>query len=61
MVADLLDGRPLFTPSLMGSVMFLGMAAEDVEKVRLDAVAYCSIVTFIACLADRSASGAAVA
>jgi hypothetical protein len=33
----------------MGSVMFLGMAAEDVEKVRLDAVAYCSIVTFIAC------------
>ncbi len=41
---DLLDGQPLFTPSLMGSVLFHGVAAQDVATVRLDAVAYFSIV-----------------
>ena len=44
MVADLLDGQPLFTPSLMGSVLFHGVEAEAVADVNLDAVAYFSIV-----------------
>ncbi len=44
LVIDLLDGQPLFTPSLLGSVLFHGVAAEDVASVRLDAVVYFSIV-----------------
>ncbi len=44
LVADLLDGQPFFTPSLIGSVMFHGVSAEDVAKVHVDAVAYFSIV-----------------
>ena len=44
LIADLLDAQPFFTPSLIGSVMFHGVAAEDVAKVRLDTVAYFSIV-----------------
>ncbi len=43
-VVDLLDGQPLFTPSLMGSVLLHGVAAEAVAQVQLDAVAYYSIV-----------------
>jgi tRNA threonylcarbamoyladenosine modification (KEOPS) complex Pcc1 subunit len=50
LAADLLDGQPLFTPSLMGSVLFLGISAEDVTKVHLGAVAYFSLVHFAACL-----------
>ncbi len=46
---DSLDGQPLFTPSLMGSVLFLDIAAKDVVKASLDAVAYFSIVHFAAC------------
>ena len=42
-VVDALDGQPLFTPALMGSVLFLGVAAEDVLRVELDAVAYFTI------------------
>ncbi|MEE9278703.1 MAG: hypothetical protein V3V67_00880, partial [Myxococcota bacterium] len=49
LAADILDGQSLFTPSLMGSVLFLGVAAEDVMKVHLGAVAYFSIVHFAAC------------
>ena len=56
LVVDLLDGQPLFTPSLMGSVLFLGAAAEDVAAVRLDAVAYFSL----AHIAVFAALGAAV-
>jgi len=44
LVTDLLDGRPFFTPSLIGSVMFHGVSATDVATVHLDAVAYFSIV-----------------
>jgi hypothetical protein len=44
LVADLLDGRPLFTPSLLGSVLFLGAAAQDVTQVQLDAVIYFTVV-----------------
>ena len=44
LVADVLDGRPFFTPSLIGSVIFKGVSAADVATVQLDAVAYFSLV-----------------
>ena len=43
---DALMGRPLFSPSLMGSVLFEGADAASVSEVRLDMVAYYSIVHF---------------
>jgi hypothetical protein len=48
LVVDLVDGRPLFTPSLLGSVLFLGIPAEHVTAVRVDAVAYYSLVHVVA-------------
>ncbi len=48
LVADLLDGQPLFTPSLIGSVLFLGVSTEDVATVRPDAIAYFSLVHIFA-------------
>ncbi len=49
LAADVVDGQSLFTPSLMGSVLFLGVPAEEVTEVHLGAVAYFSIVHFAAC------------
>jgi len=43
LVADFASGQPFFTPSLMGSVLFLGVPANAVGDVRLAAVAYYSI------------------
>ena len=43
LLLDVMDGRPLFTPSLLGSVLFLGVDAEAV-KVRFDAIAYFSLL-----------------
>lgn len=43
---DSLRGDPLFTPSLLGSVIVGGMDAEAVSTVRLDMVAYYSILHF---------------
>lgn len=40
LVVDAFNGDPLFTPSLMGSVLFLGVPAQEVVKVQLDLVAY---------------------
>lgn len=48
LVVDLVEGHALFTPSLMGSVLFGGMAAEAVHEVRLDMVAYYTMVHFAA-------------
>jgi hypothetical protein len=45
---DLANGRALFTPSLMGSVLFLGTPAESAMGVRLDMVAYYTLVHFAA-------------
>lgn len=47
LVVDILSGTPLFTPSLMGTVLFTGAAAETVTEVRMDMVAYFSIVHFL--------------
>lgn len=47
LLIDLLEGRPLHTPSMIGAVLFDGVAASSVETVRLDMVAYFSIVHFL--------------
>ncbi len=44
LLVDSLNGQPLFTPTLMGSVLFGGVAAEAVTDVRLDMVAWYSVV-----------------
>ena len=44
LVDDLMAGRPLFTPSLLGSVLVFGAEAKDVLVVRFDAVVYFSII-----------------
>lgn len=48
LVSDTLAGRPFFTPSLLGSVLFLGAEASDVASVRFDAIVYFSVVHIIA-------------
>ncbi len=35
LIVDALSGRPLFTPSLLGSVLFLGESAEDVREINV--------------------------
>jgi len=45
---DVLDGQMFFTPSLLGSVLFHGIAADAVTGVRLDAVAQMAIAHFLA-------------
>lgn len=44
LVIDIMAGQPLFTPSLLGSVLVFGAEPNDVLPVRFDAVAYFSIV-----------------
>ncbi len=44
LVVDLLNGQALFTPSLIGSVMFLGATAQETATVQLSAVFYFSLV-----------------
>ena len=44
LVVDLVNGDPLFTPSLMGSVLFLGIPAAEVEGVQLEVVAWFTAV-----------------
>lgn len=44
LVIDAVQGRPFFTPSLMGTVMFTGAPADTVSAVRLDMVAWFSLV-----------------
>lgn len=46
LMVDSARGQPFFTPSLMGSVLFLGVAAETVTEVRLDMVAYFTTIHF---------------
>lgn len=43
---DSLAGRPLFTPSLIGTSLFTAVAPGSVTEVRLDMVAYFSGVHF---------------
>lgn len=46
LIVDSTSGEPFFTPSLMGSVLFLGVAADAVTEVRLDMVAYFTMIHF---------------
>lgn len=43
---DSVQGRPFFTPSLMGTVLFTNTAAQAVTEVRMDMVAYYTLVHF---------------
>jgi hypothetical protein len=43
---DAFQGRALFTPSLLGSVLFLGAPADQVSGVRLDMVVAFTLVHF---------------
>ena len=47
LVVDTWNGQPLFTPSLLGSVLFDGAPAQSVADVRLDMLAYYSLVHFV--------------
>jgi hypothetical protein len=47
LLVDLARAEPLFTPSLMGSVLFGGADAESVTGVHLDAVALYTGVHFV--------------
>lgn len=44
LAAELLAGRPLFTPSLLGSVIFFGAEPESVEAIDYTAVALFTVV-----------------
>lgn len=50
LVLDMLQGRPLFTPSVIGSALFAGADPTAVAEVRLDMVAYFTVVHFAAFL-----------
>jgi hypothetical protein len=43
----LVFGQPLFTPSLMGSVLFEGMSANSVQTVSMNAVTKYTLVHFL--------------
>ena len=47
LAVDGIMGRPLFTPSLMGSVLFAGTEAAEVTEVSLRMVGLYSIVHFV--------------
>ena len=46
LVVDAITHEPFFTPSLMGSVLFEGADAASVTGVRLDMVAYYTVIHF---------------
>jgi hypothetical protein len=48
LAADVMAGRPLFTPSLLGGVLFFGQSAAEVTDVNLTAVALFTLVHFAA-------------
>ncbi|MDH3270017.1 MAG: hypothetical protein OEN56_01715 [Gemmatimonadota bacterium] len=50
LAADTIAGRPLYTPSLLGEVLFTGADPTAVEVVRLEMVAYFSGVHLVAFL-----------
>ena len=45
---DAYNGRPLFTPALLGGVLFGGVEAQSISEVRMDWVAYATIAHFLA-------------
>jgi len=57
---DLLQGRPFFTPSVLSTVLFTDLTAVQVTEVRLDMVAYATVIHFVAFAALGIASSALV-
>ena len=51
LILDSVAGHPLFTPSLIGTVLLTGADAGMITDVRLDMVAYFSVAHFVAFLA----------
>ena len=47
LVIDAYNGAPLFTPSLLGGVLFGGVDAKAITEVRMDWVAYATITHFV--------------
>ena len=47
---DTVRGEPFFTPSLMGSVVLLGIPAQEVASIRFDAMAMYTVVHLLAFL-----------
>ncbi len=47
LVAEVLAGRPLFTPSVLGSVLFFGAEAEAVDAIDYTAVALFTVVHIV--------------
>jgi len=60
LVVDVLRGQPLFTPSLLGSVLFLGKSAAEVESVAMPMVAAYTGVHFAAFVAVGTVGAYAV-
>jgi len=56
LILDTLQGRPLFTPSLIGTAVFTGTDPASVTTVRMDLVAYFSLVHFAAFFALGAAA-----
>ncbi len=48
LLVDTINGHPLFTPSLMGSLLFSSASATAVTAVNLDMVAYATLIHFAA-------------
>jgi len=46
LLVDSAGGHPFLTPSIMGSVLFLGVPPDAVTEVRLDMVAYFTLIHF---------------
>jgi hypothetical protein len=46
LLMDVLEGRPLYTPSVLGSALFDGANGASVDRFRLDMVTYFSMLHF---------------
>ncbi len=44
---DIVGGSPLITPAMMGAALFGGVTPSSVETIRLDMVAYFSVLHFV--------------
>lgn len=47
LIYDEIAGQPLFTPSLLGTVVFTGAEPASVSEVRMDMIAYFTLVHFV--------------
>jgi hypothetical protein len=57
LIVDLVQGRPLWSPTVMGAALLEGIAPASVETIRLDMVAFYSIIHFATLFAFSAALG----